>query len=94
MAYDKDKDEGNSKQVHTPKFLAPLFKPVSLDGNLQSTNVREDNVHDLASPGTQLPTQPPSNVIITDIEEDNMSSKSPQAELLLWYYYMGHCSFL
>ena len=81
---DEEKDE-DPKQRHTPRGHIPLFKPVSRDGNLCTTTVREENVHDLASPGTQLSTQPPANVILTIIEEENLSSDSPQAELLRWY---------
>ena len=86
-------DEGNPKQVHTPKGTAPLFKPVSFDGNLRTINPREENVHDLAPPGTQIPTQPPDNFILTNIEEDNMSSDSPQSELLRWHYRLWQCLF-
>ena len=39
-------------------------------------------MHDLASPGTQLLTQLPSNVTLTDTGEENLSSESLQAELL------------
>ena len=67
--------------MYTPKFSAPFFKTVSRNDNLQTTNVREDNVHDLASPVNQLLTQPPANVILTDIEEESMSSESPQEDL-------------
>ena len=87
---DKDKYE-DPKQGHTPKGHAPLFKPVSRDGNLQTTTAREENVHDLALPGTQLLTQSTDNVILTDIEEENMSSKSPKSELLQCHYHLGHC---
>ena len=50
-------------------------------------------MHDLESAVTQLPMQPPSNVILTNIEEANLSSDSPQAELLRWHYRLGHCLF-
>ena len=86
----KDKYE-DIKQVHTTKGHAPLFKPVSRYGNLRTTTAREENVHDLASPGTQLPTQPPANVILTGIKKDNMSSESLQEELLRWHYRLRHC---
>ena len=73
---DEDEDEGNPKQVHNSKVPVPLFRPVSRKGNLQTTNAREENDHELVSPETQLPTQPPANVIINEIEEGNMSSES------------------
>ena len=56
------------KSRHNPRGHLPLLKPVSCDGNLHTTTVREGNVHDLASPGTQIPKHPPSNVIFTNIE--------------------------
>ena len=70
-----------------------MFKPISCDGNLQTTNAREEHIHDLASTGTQLQNQAPANVILTDIEEENLSSDSPQAELLQWHYCLGKVSF-
>ena len=79
--------------MYTPKFHAPLLKPVSRDGNLKTTTAREENVHDLASTGNQLPTQSPANVILINIEEDNLYSESLQAELLRWHCYLGHCLF-
>ena len=85
MSNNEDEDE-DPKQVHTPRGHIPLFKPVSRYDNVCTTTVREDNVHNLTSPGTQLPTQPPANVIITNIEEELFSSKSLQAELLRWNY--------
>ena len=81
MSYDEDENE-DPKQLHTPKGHAPLFKPVSRNGNLQNTTVMEDNVHDLASPITQLPTHLPANAILTNIEKENLSSESSQAEIL------------
>ena len=77
----KDKEE-YPKQGHTPKGHAPLFKPVSLDGNLRTTTAREDNVHNLSSSGTHITTQPSANVILTNTEEKNMSSKEQQAEMI------------
>ena len=88
---DDEDDEEIPKSRHTPRFHVPLFTPVSRDGNLGTTTACEYNVHDLASPGTQLPTKPPANVILTDIEEDNQSSESPQAEMLQWHYRPGNC---
>ena len=79
---DKDKDKDKPKQVYNSKGPASFFKSVSRNSNLQITNVREDNVHDLASPGTQLPIQPLVNFILTYIEEEILSSESPQEELL------------
>ena len=69
---DEDEDE-YTKQGHTPRYHIPLSKPVSRNGNLTTTKDREENVHDIVSPGTHLLTQPPTNVIPTDIEEENMS---------------------
>ena len=54
--------------------------------------MRKENINDLASPGTQLLTQPPVNIILTDIEEDNMFTEPPQAELLQWNYRLGYGS--
>ena len=82
VSYDEDKDEVNPKKYYTPKGPTPLFKPVSFYGNLRTTNVREENVRDLASPGTKLPTQPPAYFVLANIEEDNLSSESPQEELM------------
>ena len=76
------KTDMKKKKGHTTIGHTPLFKPVSHNGNLPTTSTREDNGHELASPGTQLPTQPPANVILTKIEEENLFSKSPQEELL------------
>ena len=73
VSYDEDKYE-YPKQGHTPICYVLLFKPVSHDGNSGTITTREDNMYDLASPGTHLPTQPPTNVILTDIDEENMSS--------------------
>ena len=81
------------KKGTLPEVTYLFFKPVSIDSNLRTTTVREDNVHDLESPSTQLPNQPPANIIPTNIEEENMSSESPQAELLRWHYHLGHSSF-
>ena len=83
MSDNEDKDE-DPKQGHTPKSHTPLFKPVSRNGNLQTTTIMEYTVHDLASPRTHIPTHPPANVILTYIEEENLSSESPKTELLIW----------
>ena len=56
--------------------------------------MRKEDINDLASPGTQLLTQPPVNIILTDIEEDNMFTEPPQAELLQWNYRLGYGSFI
>ena len=64
----EDKDEGNPKKVQNTEGPAPLFKAVSHAGNLRTTNAREDKCHDLASPGPQIPTQPPTNGILNKIE--------------------------
>ena len=93
MVSDDEDEENIPKSRHTSRDPVPLFKPVFRDGNLRTTTTREENVHDLVSPGTQLPTQPPSNVILTDIEEENLSSASPQAELLWCHYRLGNYSF-
>ena len=82
------------KKGHITRGNVTLFKIVSCDGNLCITTAREEIVHDLASPGTQIMTQPPANVILTNIEEANLSSGSPQAELLQWYYRLVHCLFM
>ena len=92
MSDNEDGDE-EQKKGHTTIGHTPLFKPVSHNGNLPTTSTREDNGHELASPGTQLPTQPPANVILTNIEEENISSKSLQDDLLQCHCCLGHCSF-
>ena len=79
--------------MYTSKGPTHFFKPVSHDGTVQNTTVREDNVHKLASPGTHILMQSPSNVILTDIEEENLSSDSPQAYLIRWHYCLGNCLF-
>ena len=89
---DEDK-VGDPKQGHTPRVHVHFFKPVSCGGKLSTTTVREDNVHDLASPGTKLLTQTPANAILTDIEEEIFSSESQQSGLLRWQYRLGHCLF-
>ena len=90
MSDDEDEVE-DPKQGHTPRGHVPLFKTVSCGGNLSTTTEREENVHDLVSPGTQLLTKSPANVILTDIEEENMSSESPQEELLRCHYCLVQC---
>ena len=62
-------DEDKPKQKHAPKGPTYLFKPILCYGNLLTTNVREDNIRDLASTGTQLLTQAPVSVILANIEE-------------------------
>ena len=50
-------------------------------------------MNDPASQWTQIPKQSPANVILIIIKEENISSKSPQAELLRWHYRLLNCSF-
>ena len=68
MSDDED-DDKDPKQSHAPRGHIPLFTPILRSGNLCTTTASKDTVHDLASPGTQLPTQPPDNVILTKIKE-------------------------
>ena len=82
-----------TKQKHSSKDPPPLFKLVSRDDNLRTTNVREEDIHDISSPVTRLPTKLPVNAILTNIEEDNMSIKSPQADLIKWNYLLGQYLF-
>ena len=82
-----------SKKKHTPKGPAPFFKPISQNGNLWTTNAREENINNLASQRTQLPTQAHVNIIITDIEEENLYIESPQADLLQWHCRLGKYLF-
>ena len=93
MVSDNEDDSDDTKQRCTPRGRITLFKTVSCHGKLLKTTAIEENIHDLASPGTQLLTQPPYNAILTDIEEENLSFMSSQAELLRWHYRMGHCYF-
>ena len=81
------------KQKYITEGPKTFFKPISHDGNLQTTNAREENIHNLVSPGTHLLTQSPVNYILTNIEEEGMSSDSQQAELLRWHYCLGYCLF-
>ena len=82
MVSDDEDEVEYPKQGHTPRGHVPLFKPFSCNSKL-STTAREENVNELVSQGTQLPTQPPANVILTDIEEENVSSESPQEYLMI-----------
>ena len=72
MVSDDEDDEEITKSRHTTKGHIALFKPFSCNGNLITTTAREENVHDLTSPGTQLPTQPPVNAILTEIKEEKI----------------------
>ena len=54
---DYEDDDEYPKQRHNPRGHKPLLKPASRDGNLHNFTAREDNVHDLASPGTRILTQ-------------------------------------
>ena len=78
------------KKIYTNEGTVTLYKAISCDGKLRTTNAREDNIHDLTSPGTRLLTQPPVNVIITDIDGEDLSTESPQTELLWCHYHLGH----
>ena len=66
VSENEEEYEEKSEQKHAPKCPAPLFKPISYDSNLQTTNVREENINYLAPPGTQLPAQENFDVILTE----------------------------
>ena len=61
-----EKEEEYKQQQHASKGSAPLFTQISLDGNLCTTVAREENIHDLASPGTDLSKNSPKNIIPTN----------------------------
>ena len=67
--------------------------PISRGSNLRNTAAREENIHDLASPWTELPMQFPTNGIPIDQEENILSTKSPQLELLRCNYQLWNCYF-
>ena len=70
------KTEKIPKSRHTSIGHLPLLKLFSHDGKLHTTIEREENVHGLAPLGTHTPTQPPSNIVLTDTNEENLSSSS------------------
>ena len=78
MVSDDEDEVEYPKQGHTPRGHVPLFKTVSYSSNLSTTTTREENVHDLVSPGTQLLKKSPANVILTDIEEEIFPPESQQ----------------
>ena len=90
MVSDNKEEEQYKQQKHSPKGPTPLSTPISCEGNLCTTSSREENLHALASPGMNLPTP---NGIPTNQEEENLSTESPQVDLLWWHYRLGRCSF-
>ena len=88
-----DTDEKDKQQQQSLNGPTPLFTTTSHDGNLHTNDGMEENNHNLASPGTELPIQSPVNVISTNQEEDSLSTESPQTELPWWHYHTGKCYF-
>ena len=91
VSYDKNKED--RQQQHSLNGPTPLFTTTSRDGNLHTNDGMEENNHNLASLGTELPIQSPVNVISTDQEEDILYTESPQTELPRWHYHTGNCYF-